>query len=139
MAEEQNNDADTRRVLIVNLSGDQKNVLGFASWTQVTITAVGIGLGIIIYTLMFKLLTLFGISTGVAIIVGAIMMAIVIAPFIYLAFFPVRDKDGHIIYYKNKQLMIDYFYNKQEKGTYLNIQPKIHSVNANLPYRPKNR
>ena len=47
----------TKRVLIVNLSGDQKKVLGFASWMQVSITAGGIFVGVILYTLVYRLLT----------------------------------------------------------------------------------
>lgn len=129
----------TRRVLIVNLSGDQKKVLGFASWMQVSLTGAGVFIGVIVYTLVSKILQATGTGTGVSIIVGALFFAGILAPFVYVAFKPVRDKNGNLLYYYNKQLLINYAYERDEIGTYLNIQPKIHSVNANLPYRPKNR
>lgn len=63
-----------RRELIVNLSGDQKKVLGFASWTQVSITAVGIILGSIIFTFIRWILTLLGTKGSVAVVIGAIFL-----------------------------------------------------------------
>ena len=129
----------TKRVLIVNLSGDQKKVLGFASWMQVSITAGGFFVGVIFYTLIYKLLQAMGAGTGVSIIAGAIVFACIQGPLLYIAFKPVRDKNGNLLYYYYKQLLINYAYERDEIGTYLNIQQKIHSVNADLPYRPKYR
>ena len=129
----------TKRVLIVNLSGDQKKVLGFASWMQVSITAGGIFVGVILYTLVYRLLQAMGAGTGVSLIFGAIFFVAVVAPLAYVAFKPVRDKHGNLLYYQYKQLLINYSYERDEIGSYLNIQPKLHSVNADLPYRPKFR
>lgn len=129
----------TKRVLIVNLSGDQKKVLGWASWMQVSLTGAGIFVGVIMYTLISKLLQAMGANTGVSVIFGAIFFLIVLVPFVFVAFKPVRDKHGNLLYYYNKQLLINYAYQRDEIGSYLNIQPKRHSVNADLPYRPKNR
>lgn len=54
-----------RQELIVNLSGDQKKVLGFASWTQVSISAAGLILGVLIFNITSWLLKLMGAGLGV--------------------------------------------------------------------------
>ncbi|QDR73676.1 hypothetical protein FOD75_11330 (plasmid) [Limosilactobacillus reuteri] len=123
-----------RRELIVNLSGDQKKVLGFASWTQVSITAVGIILGSIIFTFIRWILTLLGTKGSVAVVIGAIFFAVIVAPFAIIAFRPIRDKQGNLLYYMNKQLIIDYEFERREIGTYLNLQEPKHPVNQRLPY-----
>lgn len=133
------NGEGTKRVLIVNLSGEQKKVLGWASWMQVSLTGAGIFIGVIFYTLISKFLQALGVGTGISIIAGAIFFLIAFVPFAFIAFKPIRDKHGNLLYYYNKQLLINYAYQRNEIGTYLNIQPKVHSVNADLPYRPRNR
>lgn len=123
-----------RQVLIVNLSGDQKKVLGFASWTQVSISAAGVILGSIVFTIISSILGAAGTGSGAAIVIGAIFFVAIIAPFAYVAFKPIRDKQGDLLYYYSKQLMINYRFKRQEIGTYVKIQPNRHPVNARLPY-----
>ena len=55
------------------------------------------------------------------------------APFAYVAFRPIRDKQGNLLYYMNKQLEIDYQFHRKELGTYLNIQRPRRAVNRRLP------
>ena len=116
-----------RQVLTVDLSGEQKNVLGFASWTQVSISAIGIILGVLIFVLAKSMFSLAG--TAVSIGIAAVLFGIVLAPFIYIAFVPIRDKQGNLLYYKYKQLLIDYQYKRTELGTYVNIQSNHYPVN----------
>lgn len=126
-----------KQELIVNLKGDQKKVLGFASWTQVGITAVGVLLATIVFTLVKGLLSALGLKAAVAVIVAGILFLVIVAPFAYVAFWPVRDAQGNLLYYKSKELIINYQFTRQEIGTYLNIQPPRHPVNMALPYAPK--
>lgn len=126
-----------RQVLIVNLSGDQKKVLGFASWTQVSITAAGIILGCIVFTLVKALLNAIGAGAGAAVMSGAICFVVVAGPFAYVAFRPIRDKQGNLLYYMNKQLEIDHQFARKEIGTYVNIQPSRRPINRRLSYAPK--
>lgn len=53
-----------RQVLIVNLSGDQKKVLGYASWTQISITGAGIILGALVFKLIQWICKLSGAGLG---------------------------------------------------------------------------
>lgn len=124
----------TREVLIVNLSGDEKKVLGFASWTQVSITAVGVVVGAIFYTLVHGLLKTLGLGPGVSILISAIFFLIAVAPAAYVAFKPIRDSQQNLLYYQSRQLIIDYNYKRREIGTYINIQPNKRPVNSSLPY-----
>lgn len=124
----------TREVLIVNLSGDEKKVLGFASWTQVSITAVGVVVGAIFYTLIHGLLKTLGLGPGVSILISAIFFLIAVAPAAYVAFKPIRDSQQNLLYYQSRQLIIDYNYKRREIGTYINIQPNKRPVNSSLPY-----
>lgn len=128
---------DGRQELIVNLSGDQKNVLGFASWTQVSISAIGIVLGTIFFNIVKLFLTAIGVRTGGAILFAFICFAIVAGPFVFVAFYPIRDQQGNLLYHLNKQLIINYQFERREVGTYINYQPAHHAVNASLPYAPK--
>lgn len=125
-----------RQALIVNLSGDQKKVLGFASWMQVSITAAGIIIGAILFTLVKWGLTAVGTSSAVAVLTGVVIFALVVAPFAYVAFRPIRDKQGNLLYYMNRQLIIDYQFEKREVGTYVKIHKNRHPVNMGLPYAP---
>lgn len=50
----------SRQELIVNLSGEQKKVLGFASWMQVSITAGGVIIGILLFTIISNILKAIG-------------------------------------------------------------------------------
>ena len=118
----------------MNLSGDQKKVLGFASWTQVSITAAGIILGSILFTIVKALLSSFNTGAGSAIMAGFFVFILSAAPFAYVAFRPIRDKQGNLLYYMNKQLEIDYQFHRKELGTYLNIQRPRRAVNRRLPY-----
>ncbi len=125
-----------RQVLIVNLSGDQKKVLGFASWTQVSITAAGIILGSIFFTLVKAILTSMNTGAGAAVMAAGIVFVVIAGPFAYVAFRPIRDKQGNLLYYMNKQLEIDYQFERKEIGTYVNIQRPRRAVNRRLPYAP---
>lgn len=129
----------TREVLIVNLSGDEKKVLGFASWTQVSITAVGVVVGAIFYTLVHGLLKTLGLGPGVSILISAIFFLIAVAPAAYVAFKPIRDSQQNLLYYQSRQLIIDYNYKRREIGTYINIQPNKRPVNSSLPYVVKRK
>lgn len=124
----------SREKLIVNLSGDEKKVLGFASWTQVSITAVGIVIGVIFYTMIHGLLKTLGLGPGLSILISAIFFIIPTVIAAYVAFKPIRDSQQNLLYYLNKQLIIDYNYKRREIGTYINIQPNRRPVNASLPY-----
>lgn len=53
-----------KQELIVNLSGAQKKVLGFATWLQVSISAVGIILGCIVFAILNNILTALSMSGG---------------------------------------------------------------------------
>lgn len=123
-----------RQVLIVNLSGDQKKVLGFASWTQVSIT----GAGIIVGTLLFKLIQwickLSGAGLGSQVTMASLFFIAAVTPFVYVAFRPIRDKQGDLLYYENKQILINRHFLSREIGTYLNLQFAHHPVNSALPY-----
>lgn len=56
-----------------------------------------------------------------------------------MAFKPVRDKQGDLLYYENKQIMINRRFLTHEIGTYLNLQPPHHPVNRALPYADLDR
>lgn len=129
----------TREVLIVNLSGDEKKVLGFASWTQVSITAVGVVVGAVLYTLIHGLLKTLGLGPGVSILISAIFFLVAVAPAAYVAFKPIRDSQQNLLYYQSRQLIIDYNYKRREIGTYINIQPNKRPVNSGLPYVVKRK
>ena len=118
-----------RQVLIVNLSEDQKSVLGFASWVQVEFTAVGIIVGGILYSLVHAWLKSIGVPTVFSVGIGIFLFACCVAPLAYIAFYPIRDDEGHLLYYMNKQLMINYDFERKELGTYINIQENHHIVN----------
>ncbi|WP_283586513.1 hypothetical protein [Limosilactobacillus vaginalis] len=128
-----------RQELVVNLSGAQKNVLGFATWTQVSITAAGIILGSLVFTLVKFLLSAIGLGAGAAVLIALVFFVVVVAPFAYIAFWPIRDKQGDLLYYMNKQIMIDRDFEKNEVGSYLNIQENHHPVNQRLPYAPNRK
>lgn len=123
--------------LVVNLSGGQKEVLGFASWTQVKVSAVGIVLGVVMFTLIKFLLTLIGTSSFIAVTVAFLFFLLNAAPFVFIAFYPIRDKDGNLLYYMDKQLMINYRFERQEVGTYLNLHENNHPVNQRFSYARK--
>lgn len=129
----------SRQVLIVNLSGTQKKVLGFASWLQVGITASGIILGSVIYTILNNILLSIGTGVGASIVIAGMAFVAVLVPFGIVAFKPIRDKQGDLLYYESTQLMINYRFLRREVGTYINIQPNRHPVNARLPYVKKRR
>lgn len=129
----------TREMLIVNLSGDEKKVLGFASWTQVSITAVGVVIGAIFYTLIHGLLKAIGLGPGVSILISAIFFLIAVTPAAYVAFKPIRDSQQNLLYYESRQLIINYNFKRQEIGTYINIQPKRRPINSGLPYVVKRK
>lgn len=120
--------ANTQRQLIVNLSGDQKRVLGIASWRQVGLTATGGIIGAILFVLTNKFLGFIGVPVTWSIIVGTIMFGLSVAPLAYIAFWPIRDNDGNLLYYKSTQLRIDYEFERNQIGTYLNIQPRREPV-----------
>ena len=80
-----------RQELIVNLSGDQKKALGFATWTQVGISAAGIVAGTGVFTLIKFILTSLSVGAGVAVLIGLFFFTIVITPFLYIAFWPIID------------------------------------------------
>lgn len=123
-----------KQELIVNLSGAQKKVLGFATWLQVSISAVGIILGCIVFAILNNILTALSMSGGMAIIVAGTAFIAVVVPFAVIAFKPIRDKQGDLLYYESTQLLINYRYSRREVSTYVNIQPHRHPVNADLPY-----
>ncbi|KJY54754.1 Uncharacterized protein JF73_17690 (plasmid) [Lactobacillus helsingborgensis] len=124
----------TRQELIVNLSGPQKKVLGFATWLQVSISAAGLIIGSIIYTILNNILTAIGVSSGTAIVFSAMFFVATVVPFAVIAFKPIRDKQGDLLYYEDTQLLINYRFLRREVGTYINIQPNRHFVNERLPY-----
>lgn len=124
----------SRQVLVVNLSGDQKKVLGLASWTQVSITAAGIILGSILFSILNSIMSALGTPGGTSVMIAAIVFAAVAAPFAYVAFKPIRSRQGDLLYYEYKQLRINYDFRRKETGTYINIQRNRHPVNARLPY-----
>ena len=128
-----------RQELVVNLSGAQKNVLGFATWTQVSITAAGIILGSLVFTLVKFLLSAIGLGAGAAVLIALVFFVVIVAPFAYIAFWPIRDKQGDLLYYMNKQIMIDLDFEKNEVVSYLNIQENHHPVNQRLPYAPNRK
>lgn len=125
---------ESRQILIVDLSGDQKSFLGYASWKQVGITGAGIFLGCIIFSFIKWLCKLSGAGLGTQVATASFFFILIVAPFAYLAFVPVRDNYGDILYYKWKQVMIDRNFLKKEVGTYINLQHPIHPVNSALPY-----
>lgn len=124
----------SRQVLVVNLSGEQKKVLGYASWLQVSITATGIILGSIVFTILNNMMLAFGTGSGTSIIISGMVFVAVVTPFVVIAFKPVRDKQGDLLYYQSTQMLINYRFLRREVGTYLNIQTNRHPVNARLPY-----
>lgn len=123
-----------RQPLIVNLSGEQKRVLGFASWMQVSITAGGVILGVLLFGIIKAFFTFTGASLGVSIVIAAIGFLIAFVPFAYVAFKPVRDSQGNLLYYQSKQLVINYRFERFEVGTYLNVKTNAHPVNSRLSY-----
>lgn len=127
-----------RQPLIVNLSGEQKRVLGFASWGQVSISAAGVILGVILFSIFKALFSFMGAGMGVSVIIGGIAFLVAFVPFAYIAFKPIRDNQGNLLYYESKQLMINRRFEKYEIGTYLNIKTNAHAVNSKLPYVLKN-
>lgn len=120
---------EDREELIVNISGDQKKVLGFASWTQVSISAVGLILGVIAFSLIHWIMKMGGAGIGSIVIFGGLIFVIIFAPFVYVAFKPITDDQGNLLYYQYKQIMIDRNFETKEVGTYLNLQPPRHRVN----------
>lgn len=123
-----------RQELIVDLSGEQKSVLGFATWKQVSISAIGLVLGVIVFTVIKFLLTAIGASASVAVLIALLFFTTAVAPFLYIAFWPIRDRQGNLLYYMSKQIQIDRAFEQNETGTYLNIQTNHHAVNTHLPY-----
>lgn len=124
----------SRQVLIVNLSGEQKKVLGFASWSQVSMVAAGLILGSLVYSILNSILLAMGLGGGTAIVIAGMAFVAVLAPLAIIAFKPIRDKQGDLLYYQSTQLLINYRFLRREVGTYINIQPNRHPVNARLPY-----
>ena len=61
---------EDRQQLIVNLSGDQKKALGFASWTQISISAVGLILGVLGFSVIRWLLKMIGAGLGTSVIIA---------------------------------------------------------------------
>ncbi|MCR1903903.1 hypothetical protein [Lactobacillus taiwanensis] len=125
---------EERQELIVNLSGDQKKVLGFASWTQVSISAVGIILGVIGFSVIQWLMKLGGAGLGSIVIFGGLVGIVIAAPFLYVAFKPIVDEQNNLLYYEYKQIMINRNFTTKEIGTYLNLQPPRHHVNSGSPH-----
>lgn len=125
--------------LVVNLSGDQKKVLGFASWTQVNISAAGVILGLVFFTIIKALMTMIGVNSFAAVFIAFVFFCLIATPFIFVAFYPIRDKDGNLLYYMNKQLIIDYNYERREIGTYINQHKNNHPVNRRFSYAPKDK
>lgn len=123
-----------RQPLIVNLSGEQKRVLGFASWGQVSISAAGIILGVVLFSIFKALFSFAGAGMGTSTIIGGIAFLAAVLPFVYVAFKPIRDNQGNLLYYESKQLMINYRFRRYEIGTYLNVKTNAHAVNSRLPY-----
>ena len=97
-----------RQPLIVNLSGEQKRVLGFASWGQVSISAAGIILGVVLFSIFKALFSFAGAGMGTSTIIGGIAFLAAVLPFVYVAFKPIRDNQGNLLYYESKQLMFNY-------------------------------
>lgn len=124
----------SRQILVVNLSGQQKKVLGFASWLQVSITAAGLILGSIAFTILNNIMLAVGTGSGASIVISGMVFVAIVAPFVVIAFKPVRDKQGDLLYYQSTQMLINYRFLRREVGTYINIQPNRHPVNARLPY-----
>lgn len=124
----------SRQELIINLSGEQKKVLGFASWMQVSITAAGIIVGILLFTIISNILKAIGTGSGSSTVIASLFFAAAAAPAAYIAFKPIRDKQGDLLYYESTQLLINYRYLRREVGTYINFQPHKHQVNERLPY-----
>ncbi|MDE7056136.1 hypothetical protein [uncultured Lactobacillus sp.] len=120
---------EERQELIVNISGDQKRVLGYASWTQVGISAVGIILGILGFSIIHWIMKLGGAGIGSIAIFGGLLFAVIASPFFYIAFKPITDSQHNLLYYEYKQILIDRNYLTKEVGTYLNLQPRRHKVN----------
>ncbi len=117
------------QTLIVDLSGDQKSVLGFATWKQVSISAVGLIFGALAFSLVRWLFSLMGAGLGTSVIFAGTVFAIILLPFVYVAFKPIKDAQNNILYYEYKQLIIDRNFKEKEIGTYINIQPNTHVVN----------
>ena len=122
-----------RQMLVVNLKGDQKSIFGIATPKQVSISTIGVIIGVILYTVCYKLMKSTGVSLGICLIFGGLLFFLAAAPFMYVAFKPIRDSQGNILYYLYTQLKID-FYAKYEVGTYINLQEPKHPVNTALSY-----
>ena len=75
-----------------------------------------------------------GLGGGTAIVIAGMAFVAVLAPLAIIAFKPIRDKQGDLLYYQSTQLLINYRFLRREVGTYINIQPNRHPVNARLPY-----
>ena len=75
-----------------------------------------------------------GVSSGTAIVFSAMFFVATVVPFAVIAFKPIRDKQGDLLYYEDTQLLINYRFLRREVGTYINIQPNRHFVNERLPY-----
>ncbi|QNQ82952.1 hypothetical protein FP435_00165 (plasmid) [Lactobacillus sp. PV037] len=127
-----------RQKVIVDLSGEQKEVLGFATWTQVAISGTGLILGVIVFQLVRWFLKVVGAGVVASVTTGAIFFVIVLTPFIILAFIPVKDKNGNVLYYKIKQIQINRNFLKDEVGTYINIQPR-YDVRSDISYWTRRR
>lgn len=120
---------EDRQQLIVNLSGDQKKALGFASWTQISISAVGLILGVLGFSVIRWLLKMIGAGLGTSVIIAGLIFIAIFAPFAYLAFKPVVDDQNNLLYYQYKQVLINRNFLTKEIGTYLNLQPNQHNIN----------
>lgn len=73
-------------VVVANIPKEEKSVLGLATTTQLAITGVGVGVGIVAFILVKFILGLFGVSTLISLAIGFVVMGICIAPAAYLAF-----------------------------------------------------
>lgn len=122
-----------RQMLIANLKEDQKSIFGLISMHQLSVCGIGLIIGVILYQISNMILKSSGVSVGVCLIFGTFLFACAVGPFFYIAFKPIKDNQDNVLYYLDRQLIINFYY-KDEVGTYLNLKKPTHLVNKNLPY-----
>lgn len=122
-----------RQMLIANLKEDQKSIFGLISMHQLSVCGIGLIIGVILYQISNMILKSSGVSVGVCLIFGTFLFVCAAGPFFYIAFKPIKDNQDNILYYLDRQLIINFYY-KDEVGTYLNLKKPTHLVNKNLPY-----
>ena len=132
MAEQQEDPAvslEAEMVANIPSRAEEKTILGFISDRQLSILSVGGGLSVSVYIGLMLILRLFGLGTITRILISLLIAAIIMTPFLYLAFKRIYSDSVNpiVLHYAYVQRQIDRQW-VAECGEYINYHTN-HVVN----------